>query len=337
MRKLILALMLMLFGMSCVQAASRTFTVQGGRLVDASGRPFIIRGINNPHIWFGEKAFRALDDIRAIGANTVRIVWETRGAVDDLERVVRRCIDLQMIPMVELHDATGSPSAERLADMARWYAVPAVSAMLRRYEKYLLLNIANEWGNHTVRTAQWLEGYRAAVAILRDAGYRTTLVVDASGYGQDMTPVLEGGRDLLAADPLHNLLFSVHMYGSWNDAEKIVSQLSEAVRLELPLIVGEFGYNFREGRNNLGCRVDYAAILESCNQLGLGFMPWSWTGNNEENAWLDLVDSRDWKTPTAWGASVLLGPGGIAQTAQTARVFGRASVRMKRNKSLKSQ
>lgn len=337
MKKRIVLPVMMLLCLTVLQAAPRTFTVREGRLTDASGRPFVIRGINNPHVWFEEKAFRALDDICATGANTVRIVWETRGAVENLERVIRRCIALRMVPMVELHDVTGSPSAERLADMARWYAGPAVAAVLQRYEKYLLLNIANEWGNHTVRTEQWLEGYKAAVGILRDAGYRTTLVVDAPGYGQNLTPVLEGGQDLLADDPLHNLLFSVHMYGSWNDAEKMASQLAEAVRRNLPLIVGEFGYNFRDGRNNLGCRVDLSAILDNCNRLGLGFMPWSWTGNNAENAWLDLVESRDWKTPTSWGEAVLLGPGGIAQTARPARVFGWESGRSKREKTQKSR
>ena len=61
--------------------------------------------------------------------------------------------------------------------------------------------------------------------------------------------------------------------------------------------------------------------MKTCKQLGYGFMPWSWTGNNKENAWLDIVDHRDWKTPTQWGNEVIEGECGIRQTAVTANVF----------------
>ena len=63
----------------------------------------------------------------------------------------------------------------------------------------------------------------------------------------------------------------------------------------LPLIVGEFGYNYDNGHNNLRCKADHRQILATCHLLGYGFMPWSWTGNNHEHAWLDMVDSKDWK------------------------------------------
>ena len=51
--------------------------------------------------------------------------------------------------------------------------------------------------------------------------------------------------------------------------------------------------------------------MTTCKQLGYGFIPWSWTGNNKENAWLDIVDSRDWKNPTWWGREVIDGECGI--------------------------
>ena len=66
---------------------------------------------------------------------------------------------------------------------------------------------------------------------------------------------------------------------------------------------------------------DHRQILATCHLLGYGFMPWSWTGNNHENAWLDMVDSKDWKTPTWWGREVIDGADGIRQTAIRAKVF----------------
>lgn len=301
--------------------AQETFTTSGVQLKDATGQPFIIVGMNNPHAWFGERAYQALDDIASTHANTVRIVWNTRGRADDLERIISRCIDLKMIPMVELHDVTGNSSGQRLLDMVGYYSRDDVKTVLMRHQRYLLINIANEWGEHHVTTQHWQDCYQAAVAEMRKAGFKTTLVIDAPGWGQNIQPILEGGRQLIEKDPLHNILFSVHMYGSWNNAQDIIDKLTAAKEQNLPLIVGEFGYNYENGNNNLKCKADHRTIMKTCKQLGYGFMPWSWTGNNKENAWLDIVDHRDWKTPTSWGNEVIEGEYGIRQTAVTANVF----------------
>lgn len=301
--------------------AQEGFRTQDTQLIDATGHPFVIVGVNNPHAWFREKAHQALDDIAATGANTLRIVWQTRSLVDDLEQVIRKCIALKMIPMVELHDVTGNASGERLLDMARYYCREDVKSMLMQYQRYLFINIANEWGSHKVTTHHWLQSYTDAVTMMREAGYKTTLVVDAPGWGQNIKPILKRGRELIENDPLHNILFSIHMYGSWNNPNEITEKLEAAKKENLPLIVGEFGYNYDNGHNNLHCKADHRLILATCHRLGYGFMPWSWTGNNRENVWLDMVSSSDWKTPTWWGHEVIDGEFGIRQAAQRAKVF----------------
>ncbi|MBQ8463460.1 MAG: cellulase family glycosylhydrolase [Prevotella sp.] len=305
----------------CFAHAQGVFTTRETQLLDATGQPFIIVGMNNPHAWFGERAFQALDNIAATGANTVRIVWNTRGQAEELERIIQRCIALKMVPMVELHDVTGNSSAQRLLDMTGYYSRDDIKAVLMRHQRYLLINIANEWGEHSVTTQHWLQSYTAAVAAMRQTGFTTTLVIDAPGWGQNIQPILEGGNELMARDSLHNLLFSVHMYGSWNNAQDIIDKLTTAKEKGLPMIVGEFGYNSNDGQNNLKCKTDHRTIMTTCKQLGYGFIPWSWTGNNKENAWLDIVDSRDWKNPTWWGREVIDGECGIRKTAITAKVF----------------
>lgn len=315
-------LIFMLFFVSVpVWGAKDYFTTRREKLIDASGQAFVIRGVNNPHAWFREQAFNALFHIQEIGANTVRIVWQTSGQVSELERIVNRCIELEMVPMVELHDVTGSNSKERLLDMAGWYARDDVVRMLRKYERFLLVNIANEWGNNDITPDKWLEAYTEAVNVMRAAGYVSTIVVDAPGWGQNIDPFLLYGRRLIKNDPKHNILLSVHMYGSWNDPDRIVLKLREARKQKLPLIVGEFGYNYAEGDNNLGCKADHRVIMKTCNKLKYGYIPWSWTGNNSENSWLDIVDSRDWRTPTEWGSEVIGGEYGITATSRKARAF----------------
>ncbi len=321
MKRILITLTLLCSLMVCTAQNSVGFSTKNTKLIDANGKEFLIRGMNNPHAWFGEKAFVALDDIKAVGCNSVRIVWNTRGKDADLERIIKRCIELEMIPMIELHDVTGNTSGDRLADMALWYAEPTRAGMLQKYERFLLLNIANEWGSHWTRAKHWKSSYIRCIDIMRQAGYSTTLVIDASGWGQNIDPIVECGQEVIAADPLHNILFSVHMYGSWNKPEKIREKLNLCHQKNLPLIVGEFGYNYDEGSNNLRCKADHTVILEVCNQLGYGYMPWSWTGNNKENQWLDLVEPNDWKTLTWWGKQVISGKGGITETAQKASLF----------------
>jgi len=205
--------------------------------------------------------------------------------------------------------------------MAAYYARPAVKKVLLPYEKYLLINIANEWGDHNTTAEHWKESYKKAVAILRDAGYKTTLVIDAPGWGQDIYAIQKYGKELLESDLQKNLLFSVHMYYSWNDPAKIGSELKKTHDLSIPLVVGEFGYNFDKGHNNLKCTVDHTEILKKCDELQIGYLPWMWTGNNKENAWLDLSEFREQNELTWWGRQVFETEHGIRKTAKKASVF----------------
>lgn len=319
-------LLLFLFMMTSIAVWAQgkaVFTIDKSKLIDAAGQVFVIRGMNNPHAWFGKKAYQALEDIQAVGCNTIRIVWNTKGKDADLERTIKRCIELEMIPMVELHDVTGNTSGERLAEMASWYAEPERVEMLLKYERFLLLNIANEWGAHQTKAEYWMKSYAQCIDIMRKAGYSTAIVIDAPGWGQNIDPIIERGQELIDHDSLHNILFSIHMYGSWNKAESIKEKLTLCHQKDLPIIVGEFGYNYNDGGNNLGCKVDHKTILNTCNELEYGYIPWSWTGNNKENQWLDLVDPSDWKTLTWWGQQVITGQGGITETAKKATVYTR--------------
>ena len=185
-----------IFICSSILQAQNVFTTQGAQLTDASGKPFVIVGMNNPHIWFGERAYQALDEIATTRANTVRIVWNTRGQADQLERIISRCISLKMIPMVELHNVTGNSSGQRLLDMANYYTREDIKSVLMHHQRYLLINIANEWGGHEVTTQQWLQSYRAVIERMRESGYKTTLVIDAPVWGQNIHPILEGGMKL---------------------------------------------------------------------------------------------------------------------------------------------
>ncbi len=321
-RKLSFSIVFILYFMSFeTNTLGQGFKINGRKLLDANGNEFIIRGVNNAHIWFNYRAYHALDRLANRNVNTIRIIWMTEGKPKELDKIIGRCIELNMIPMIELHDATGNPTSEKLLETATYYTQPEVLAIIKKYEKYILVNFANEWGDHTVTSEYWRDSYFKAIDLLRKAGIKTTLVIDAPGWGQNLQPILEFGKDVLEYDQEKNILFSVHMYGSWNDSNKIDQELQKAYDLSLPLIVGEFGYNYNDGGNNLKCKADHTAILRKCQELSYGYMPWSWAGNNKENRWLDL--SYNWRKLSWWGKEVFEGENGIQKTSKPASIFGK--------------
>jgi mannan endo-1,4-beta-mannosidase len=297
------------------------FYTENGRLYDANGKQFIIRGINYPEIWFDQKKATVLPIIAATGANTVRLVWHAYGTPEMLEKVLQQCVDLKLIAIPELHEATGSNSMQKLKEMAEYWASEEIKTILNKYQKYVLINIANEWSASSIFDDSWRNAYKSAVAIMRNAGIKTTIIIDSASYGQRASSVQNYGQYLLNTDPLHNLLFSIHMYREWNDRNQIVTELKAIKDLNLPLIIGEFGYNFNNGDNNLGCTVDAQTIMDECQKHGFGYIPWSWSGNDSKNAWLNMASFDDWSTLTDWGQLVINGKNGIKQTSVPCSVF----------------
>ena len=301
---------------------SAGFFVSGGRLYDHNGNDFVMRGINNPLAWFQNRnsgALAWLSQIASTGSNTVRLVWETdAGDTQLLRDAIERCIELHMVPMVELHDITGGRDVGDPANMAEYYVADPVKQILLDYEDTLLVNIANEWdGADNI----FVQAYTDAIDVLRGAGIRHTLVIDANGYGQRANTVLTQGQTLLDADPQHNLLFSAHMYEEFRDAQTIRNTLQRAVDQKLPFIVGEFGFQ-RADAPNPPIPVPYDVLLSESQRLGLGYLAWSWTGNGGGVEYLDLTArSGSADALSAWGDGVINGPNGIRDTAQPASIF----------------
>lgn len=291
------------------------FYTADGKLYDAYGGEFVMRGVNNAHAWFdgygNYLAWFALDDIAAFGTNTIRVVWETDASPALLADVLHRIVELEMVPMVELHDVTGNVDPGKFLETAAYWTRADVVLVLNEFREYLLINIANEWSG---RDADYVTSYQTAIASLRNAGISHTLVIDASGYGQNAASLFDNAEALFASDPERNLLFSLHMYDLYADPERVGEVLSQAVAAKLPLVVGEFGHELT------GTKVAWEEIMSQCQTLGIGFIAWSWMGNNADTAHLDMAE--DWEGPlTDWGHDVMDGPNGITETARKASIF----------------
>ncbi|MEU1017293.1 cellulase family glycosylhydrolase [Streptomyces sp. NPDC005898] len=303
-------------------ADSPGFRIRDGRLLDATGRDFVMRGVNHAHTWYPDTTDKALKDIKAKGANTVRVVLGTgdqwaRNDTADVARVVSECKKNRLICVLEAHDTTGYGEAGAAVPLSRavdyWLGVKDA---LVGQEKYVLVNIGNEpYGN--TGYAAWTDDTKKAVGRLRAAGLDHTLMVDAPNWGQDWAFTMrDNAAGVLAADPDHNILFDIHMYGVFDTPAEVSSYLNRFAAAKLPLVVGEFGDMHSDGNP------DEDAIMASAQSLGIGYLGWSWSGNGSGMEYLDLVRDFDASRPTAWGRRLFEGADGIRATAKEAGVFG---------------
>ena len=296
------------------------FYVEGSTLYDANGNPFVMRGINHAHCWYEDQALNAVKGIAQTGSNCVRLVladgeqWKATSA-QMVEALIDRCKQENMIVILEVHDATGYKDKESLLKAAQYFV--DLKDSLVGQEDYVIINIANEWqGNSSSKT--WKEAYLEAIPMLREAGLAHTIMIDSAGWGQYGRCIQDGGEELLEADPLSNVMFSIHMYGTAGGSEESIEKnLCYATDLNLCVCVGEFGYTHTDG----DVQEDY--LMQYCQDNQIGYIAWSWKGNGGGVEYLDLAE--DWKGNTLsadWGEIVVNGANGIKETSQICTVFG---------------
>ncbi|MFE9449967.1 cellulase family glycosylhydrolase [Streptomyces sp. NPDC006739] len=305
------------------RASATGLHINDGRLVEGDGSDFVMRGVNAAHTWYPGRTRQSLADIKALGANTVRVVladghrWAANSAADVAD-VIAQCKADRLICVLEVHDTTGygEDSAAGTLDEAADYWI-GLKDVLAGQERYVVINLGNEpWGN--TNPAGWTDPTIAAVRKLRAAGLDHTLMVDAPNWGQDWQGVMrDNARSVYAADPTGNLLFSIHMYSVFNTAQKVTDYLHTFVDAKLPLVIGEFG-----GPADQYGDPDEDTMMASADQLGLGYLAWSWSGNTDPV--LDLASDFDPTRLSSWGQRVFDGADGIARTAKEATVYGGA-------------
>ncbi|WP_217251186.1 cellulase family glycosylhydrolase [Streptomyces sp. AC602_WCS936] len=294
--------------------------ISGGRLLEANGNDFVMRGVNHAHTWYPGET-QSLADIKALGANSVRVVlsdghrWSENSPAD-VANVVDRCKANRLICVLEVHDTTGygEDAAAGTLDHAADYWI-GLKDVLAGEEDYVIVNIGNEpWGN--TDPAGWTEPTVAAVKKLRDAGFRHTIMVDAPNWGQDWQGVMRANAQAVHdADPTGNLIFSIHMYSVYDTAQEITDYLQAYVDAGLPILIGEFG-----GPADQWGDPDEDTMMATAEQLDLGYLAWSWSGNTDPV--LDLALDFDPSRLSSWGERIFHGADGIARTSKEATVFG---------------
>jgi mannan endo-1,4-beta-mannosidase len=317
----LLALVATVAAVATPASAAAGFTVGGGRLLDANGNPFVMRGVSHPHAWYTSQT-SAFANIKALGANTVRVVlsggrWPANGPAD-VANVIALCRQNRLICVLENHDTTGygEQGGAVSLDVAVDYWI-GLQSVLTGQERYVIINIGNEpVGNNPV-TPSWTVATQNAIGRLRAAGFDHTLLVDAPNWGQDWRfEMRDNATAVFASDPDRNTVFAIHMYGVFDTAAEITDYLGRFRTAGLPIVVGEFGHNHSDGNP------DEDTIMSYAQANGIGYIGWSWSGNGGGVEYLDMVTNFNPAQLTSWGQRIFNGPNGIRATAREATVFG---------------
>ncbi|MCG5440588.1 cellulase family glycosylhydrolase [Micromonospora foliorum] len=317
----LLALLVTVLAFGQPAHAAAGFSVAGGKLYDANGAEFIMRGVNHAHTWYPQQT-SSFADVKALGANTVRVVlssgdrW-TRNTSADVANVISLCKANRLICVLEVHDTTGygEQSGAITLDRAVDYWL-SLADVLSGQERYVIVNIGNEpYGNQNY--ASWATDNANAIKRLRAGGLTHTIMVDAPNWGQDWSFTMrDNAASVFAADPARNIVFSIHMYGVFDTAAEISDYLGRFRSAGLPIVVGEFGFNHSDGNP------DEDTILAYSQANGIGWLGWSWSGNGGGVEYLDLATNFNPASLTDWGQRLFNGANGIRQTAREASVFG---------------
>jgi mannan endo-1,4-beta-mannosidase len=308
------------------------FKVDGSTLLDGNNNEFVMRGVNMAWTWFKQNGMAQLEAIARAGANTARIVlsngvqWNKDDAAT-VASLIRKCEELKLIAVLEVHDVTGSDNVSDVEGAAQYFT--ELKEILTGKERTVIINIANEWHNSS-SIENWRDGYLSAVSMIRDAGLRHTIMVDAGGYGQNAATIHSYGKALLKADPEHNLIFSIHMYGGAGNTNNIKRNIDGVINQGLALCIGEFGWYHSDGD------VDEDLILSYCEEQRVSWLAWSWYGNGSPVEYLDMVtapaDETALNTPTYSGKSCNWGEKIITawkEQAKTCTVYAKETVNTK--------
>ncbi len=287
-------------------AAGETFKVDGRFLYDRCGEKVLLRGVNEMIVWTdGRDGVPEFAEIAKTGANVVRIVWNSEGSAAELDAAIQNAVQAQLIPLIEHHGATG-----KLADVPivvdYWTQADVVQVLLK-HQANLLINIANEAGDDKVTPLDFEDTYKTAITRIRAVGVKVPLIIDAPSWGQNIDQLQASGPSLVAHDPLHNLMFSVHMWWSDPAGDRVKQELQQSVEQQLPLLVGEFAQHavYLCDQSPFA----YQVLLDEAKRLQVGWLAWSWGAvqNNDCKGMgsFDMTTSGsfgNWANP--WGSDV---------------------------------
>jgi mannan endo-1,4-beta-mannosidase len=286
-----------------------TFYTSGRHLYHPNGTKVILRGIDLPLLddW-GFPRSNTLAELAKTGANAVRIQWyvnygqPSRPAysIADLDNFLTSCRTSNIIPILFLSDLTCQSDPSLLnSRLVPWWTTAAVVAVLKKHQRYLIINLANELGHYNWTSDKpaalqaFKSAYKTAIASIRRTGLQIPIAIDAPDCGTSIEVFPAIAQELIASDPARNLLFSGHAYWA---AYNGIPHIQAAIEAKVPLFFGEIAnkqdesingktqycYYDLDGQGNRPAQNNftYQSLLPLLKEKEIGWLAWSWWKDN---------------------------------------------------------
>jgi mannan endo-1,4-beta-mannosidase len=247
-------------------------------------------------------------------------MWFTAVALSEAETAVNNAVRSGLIPILEMHDATCETLGSAVDPVINFWVRPESVTFIQKHAAHLIVNIANEAGD-SESAATFRTYYAGAVQRMRAAGIHLPLMIDGNNCGRNGELLLSVAQGLLADDPDHNLLFSMHWYDSGaSQTARVTSVMENAVANSVPFLIGEFSST---GVPQCTATVPYKQIISEAQRLGIGYLPWEWGPGNEDckpasgNSPMDMTTGNTFATlQTGWATEVTMtDPASIKNTS----------------------
>lgn len=180
-------------------------------------------------------------------------------------------------------------------ELISWWITDPILAVLKKHEKYIVINLANELGSYRwagdsaaqqIALDEFKSAYKSAITSVRNAGLNMPIMIDAPDCGTSIFALTGIGQELINYDPKHNLLLSAHAY--WADYNG-TAEIQNALNANLPLVFGEVAN--KQANDNDECYFDldatsqnhaspsgftYQQLLHTLQMNDIGWLAWGW-------------------------------------------------------------
>ncbi len=300
--------------------------VSGKYIIGSDGDTLTFYGVNYPvYNWGYTTSENYFPEIAKTHSNAVRIPWyaysslPAYSSISYLDSAISRALRYKMIPIIELHNETSQP-ADSLVNLLPYYKQAAFLNLEIKYRRDLIINIANEVGYYawdqssTADLDDYRNSYINTVDSLRKYGIKVPLMIDAPDGGSNADVIDSEGAKILKADPLKNIIFSIHGY--WesfanNDSATMAQKVASLYNTGLAVHFGEVS---TEQDGNTACQytLNYKALLNILEKYKIGWTAWVWIGDNCSGR--QMTTNGAYSSLTSFGDYIT----GITKNAKTA-------------------
>lgn len=311
--------------------------VQGNTLLDSSGKPVVIRGIEG---WFGPKSQERMHDlvdvIAAQGFNAVRLQLLT-DELPKIEELIQYSHSKGMVFYLNDDHMPGVDQERFDGFLAR----SDVKAMVERHRHNMVIDVTIEEPDDVEDEGaleRWIQAQKDSIAEVRSYGYTQPLIIGTLNHGRYLRGLLDHAAEIVESDPLKSVILNCQMY--WGDYSgdfsyqglSDYSEGDEGVR-EAMRDISASPYLFQvgidaidDGGNN--AHVPFELLMIEAENYGIGTMFWQWKDPANDQDGNSLVrDQFDISTLTELGNVVInTNPASIRKTSQPVQDFPVSSV-----------